>query len=127
MHKPKFTILEGEYTIHRFDNMDTIPDDVYRSDFYWIGKTSEELSIVCSASIKFNSPKNENGWKVLKLLGPFALNSVGILSGVSGLLAGEGISIFALSTYDTDYILIKESSVFKVVDIMQQSGYILCS
>lgn len=119
----KFTFIEGEYTIHRFNSTDPVPHDVLSCGHFWIGKTYDELSVVCETNINLSSSKSDSGWCALKLIGPFDLNSTGILAGVASLLAKAGISIFALSTYDTDYILIREINRQKAEDILVNTGY----
>ena len=105
--KLQLTILENLYTIHRFPPNHKIPDQVYESEFYSISKSEEELSVVCSSSIQLNSKKSEVGWSCIKVIGPLDFSLTGILAEISSVLAKSEISIFAISTFDTDYILVK--------------------
>jgi hypothetical protein len=63
------------------------------------------------------------GWNILKIVGPLDFSLVGILSKISGILAKEGISIFAISTYDTDYILVKSDKIDQTIEVLKRSDY----
>jgi len=123
MEKQKVQILNDDYTIHRFHFNDQIPKEILVSDFYWVSKTDEELSIVCKSEIIINSKKSDSGWTLLKLIGPFELSVIGILSNITKVLADAEISIFALSTYDTDYLLIKKENYQLAAESLTNNGY----
>jgi len=125
MIKPKIKILDEEFSIHRLNPEDKIPNELNDEKYFWIGKTNEELSIVCKSAIKFPTQKSDDGWKAIKLIGPLDLSAVGLLAGITKVLAEAGINIFALSTFDTDYILIKKSKINSAVKTLQENGYIL--
>jgi len=78
---------------------------------YSISKSEEELSIVCSSSIQLNSEKCELGWFCIKIIGSLDFSLTGILAEISAVLAEAEISIFAISTFDTDYILVKSEKL----------------
>jgi len=97
-------------------------------DFVSITKTSDELSIVCpESSIPDQSSsthqKVERGWVSFKVRGPLDFGLTGILAGLATPLAAQGISIFAISTYDTDYILVKENTVDMAMKVFQTQGH----
>ena len=84
--------------------------DIYlNSEFYFIGKTDEEISLVCKTD---DAPKNtierDDGWKAFRIEGVLDFSLIGILAKISGILADNKIGIFAVSTYNTDYILVKD-------------------
>ena len=99
-------------------NMDT--------DFCFIGKTDEELSLVCKTE---DTPKNtverDDGWRGLRIQGVLDFSLIGILSKLSGILAEHKIGIFAVSTYNTDYILVKEENYERALAILASEGYII--
>ena len=97
-----FDILYGTYTIHQLQAGSVIPEAVYQSPFYNISKTTDELSIVCLSSIPIHSLQSNGEWTCLKVLGPLDFSLTGILANIAGVLADGGISIFAISTFDTD-------------------------
>lgn len=105
-NKLTLSILEGRFAILRLEKRSKIPSWVYGSDFFSVTRTTEELSIVCQESgIPANIPADimaERGWSCLKIEGPLDLGLTGILAGISRVLAKAGISIFAISTYNTD-------------------------
>ncbi len=121
--KLQLNILENLFTIHRFPPDHEIPDQVRQSDFYSISKTEDELSIVCGSSIRLNSENLETGWSCIKVSGPLDFSLTGILADISAILAEAGISIFALSTFDTDYILVKSEKLSIAREVLLSSGY----
>lgn len=122
--KPNLCVLEGRFTIHRFAADQKIPTPVYEGQFYSISKTDEELSIVCSAEVRLDSARSETGWACIKVLGPLNFSLTGILADISAALAGEKISIFAISTFDTDYILVKSKSLQVAKTALQKAQYV---
>ena len=121
--KPKLSLLENLFTIHRFPANHSVPEQIYESNFYSISKTEDELSIVCDSSILLNSEKTETGWSCIKVLGPLDFSLTGILADISTVLSKAEISIFALSTFDTDYILVKSEQILFAKDALLVSGY----
>lgn len=93
-------------------------------DFYFIGKTDEELSLVCrTEDTPQNTVEREDGWKGFRIQGVLDFSLIGILSKISGILAENGIGIFAVSTYNTDYILVKQENFGKAMQVLAASGY----
>ena len=93
-------------------------------DFYFIGKTDEEISLVCKTE---NTPQNtidrDDGWKGFRIQGVLDFSLIGILSKISTILANNKIGIFAVSTYNTDYILVKEENYDKALNVLALAGY----
>ena len=93
-------------------------------DFYFIGKTDEEISLVCrTEDTPQNTVEREDGWKGFRIQGVLDFSLIGILSKISGILAENGIGIFAVSTFNTDYILVKQENFDKALTVLQKSGY----
>jgi hypothetical protein len=124
MIKPKLLILEGEYSVHRFEHFESIPGIISESRYFWISRTDEELSVICESHLKLGSSKCEPDWRAIKVIGPLDFFLVGLMSEITGILASEKISVFTLSTYDTDYILIKKSKLEQAKDALILAGYI---
>ena len=122
--KPKLSVLEDLFTIHRFAPDNEVPDAVCKSRFYSISKTDEELSIVCPSSVVLNSERSETGWACIKVHGPLDFSLTGILADVAQVLAQADISIFAISTFDTDYILLKSANLQSAKTALQNAEYI---
>ena len=94
------------------------------SEFFFIGKTDEELSLVCrTEDTPARTTEWEDGWKAFRIQGVLDFSLVGILSGISGILAAQGIGIFAVSTFNTDYILVKKEDLDLSLDVLAAKGY----
>lgn len=119
----KFALLEGSFTIHRLKPEASLPRQVFSSPFFAVVKTGEELSVVVPAGVILESEKNEPGWAALKIVGPLDFSETGILAGVATTLGQANISIFAISTFDTDYILLKEASLKAAKAALIEAGH----
>ena len=104
----KLTLLEGTYNISRLDPHLPVPAWCLQGDFFSVTRTMYELSVVCRAQFVPPGTKTEAGWCRLEVEGPLDFSLTGILASLSGALAHAGVSLFAVSTYDTDYILVKD-------------------
>lgn len=94
------------------------------SEYSFIGKTNEEKSLVCITNeVPANTVHRDDGWKAFRIQGVLDFSLIGILSKIASVLADNGIPIFAISTYNTDYILIKKENYQRGLDILQGSGY----
>lgn len=116
-------LLKEKYGVCRLDKTDLIPEWSKDSDFFSITKTSDELSIVCFQDSIPNDVKCERDWRILKIEGPLDFSLIGILASISAILAQKGISIFAISTYDTDYILVKDKDINNAVEALVNERY----
>lgn len=116
-------LLKEKYGVCRLDKGDGIPNWALEGEFYSITKTEDELSVVCLQEGIPDKIKCEKEWRILKVEGPLDFALVGILASISSLMASEGISIFAISTYDTDYILVKDKDINKAVESLISNMY----
>ncbi len=123
-------LLKEKYSVFRFDKNDAIPAWATNGAFFSITKTEDELSIVCSQEnlahniqYEFGNIQCEKDWRILKVEGPLDFSLIGILASISNLMAKEQISIFALSTYDTDYILVKENNIDVAINALIENNY----
>ena len=95
-------------------------------EFYFIGKTDEELSLVCKTEdTPANTTERDDGWKGFRIEGVLDFSLIGILSKISGILADNKIGIFAVSTYNTDYILVKKENFDRALEVLTNAGYII--
>ena len=100
-----------------------ISDIDVTTDFYFIGKTDEELSLVCrTEDTPQETIEREDGWRGFRIQGVLDFSLIGILSKISGILAENNIGIFAVSTYNTDYILVKEESFDRALEALASEG-----
>jgi len=113
------SILPDRFAVCRLDSNYPIPLWVLKSkEFFSITRTDEELSIVCFEDSVPYDVKAEKGWRAFKVEGPLDFSLSGILSSLINPLARKEISIFAISTYDTDYILVKEEQLAEAKDVL---------
>ena len=92
--------------------------------FYFIGRTDEELSLVCrTEDAPDNATARDDGWRGFRVQGTLDFGLVGILAGLSTVLAESGVGIFAVSTYDTDYILVKAEDWDRAAEALSRAGY----
>ena len=101
------------------------PSDL-EGEIYFIGKTDEEVSLVC---ITENTPSDtlerEDGWKGFRIQGVLDFSLIGILAPIAELLADHKIGIFAVSTYNTDYILVKSENFNRAMGVLSDAGYVI--
>lgn len=94
------------------------------AEYSFIGKTDEEKFLVCiTGDVPPNVIQRDDGWKGFRIQGVLDFSLIGILSEIAEILAKNSISIFAISTYNTDYIFIKKENYQKALDILKHSGY----
>ena len=116
-------ILRETFAICRLDKDAPIPDWAFQGGLFSITRTKDELSIVCP---QINVPKGilcNQGWSCLKIKGPLDLSLTGIISSIASTLEKEGISLFSISTYDTDYVLVKEKDLEKAIFALTEGGH----
>lgn len=94
------------------------------SNFYFIGKTDEEYSLVCiTADTPDHTAQREDGWKGFRIQGVLDFSMIGILSRISTVLSDNKIGIFVVSTFNTDYILVKKENFEKALHVLSSAGY----
>ena len=98
----------------------------FSKEFYFVGRTDEEISLVC---ITEDTPEEtvarEDGWRGFRIQGVLDFSLIGILSRISAILAENKIGIFAVSTFNTDYILVKDEEFEKALRVLAQGGYVI--
>lgn len=122
-HQLRFRVLAGPYAIVRLAPSAAIPAWATRGDFTSITRTTDELSIVCPADNLPPDIDSPHIWICLKLEGPFDLWQTGILLSFIEPLSSKGIPIFAISTYDTDYVLVREEFARLLFDTLREAGH----
>ncbi|TWX52807.1 ACT domain-containing protein [Colwellia hornerae] len=116
-------LLEETFAIHSLASDIEIPKAVFAAPIFFIAKTYEETSIVIPQNISIDSDEVEKDWQALEVVGPLDFTLTGILSKISTILANEQISIFAISTFDTDYILVKSNNVSLATTALISNDY----
>ena len=93
-------------------------------DFCFVGKTDEEISLICrTEDVPANTTERDDGWKGFRIQGVLDFSLIGILAGISSILAENKIGIIAVSTYNTDYILVKEANFDRAMELLEKAGY----
>lgn len=114
-------IVDGEFSVSKVPDLSRFDTG---KGFFFIGRTDGELSLVCpAADIPDNATVREDGWRAFRVAGTLDFSLVGILSELTGILARAGIGVFAVSTYDTDYILVRSENLDRALDALASSGH----
>lgn len=101
-----------------------LTDVDFGGDYVFFAKTDDEFSLVCETSrAPINARMAEHGWRGLKIVGVLDFGLVGIIARISGILAEAQISVFVVSTYNTDYVLIKEGNFSRAIELLADAGY----
>lgn len=122
-HQLKFRQLPGTYAIVRLAPGVPLPEWATKGEFTSITRTPEELSLVCLTENLPPDVHSSHRWLCLKLEGPFPFALTGILLSFIEPLSGNGIPIFAISTFDTDYVLIQEDWAGAAISALQAAGH----
>ncbi len=113
--------IEKEFSVCKVNDISVID---FTDEFCFIGKTDEELSLVCSTErVPVNTIERDDGWKAFRIQGVLDFSLIGILSRISAILAENKIGIFAVSTYNTDYILVKKEKYQRALEALETAGY----
>ena len=121
--KKKLLLLPETLSICRMERNALIPEWALTGGFYSITRTAEELSVVCPQDQVPQGIQKQDGWKALQVEGPLDFSLTGVLASLTEPLAKEGISVFAISTYDTDYLLVKEKQLEGAIQKLREEGY----
>ena len=118
------TRLSGTYAIARAAPDAAPPHGILDAPgFVSVSRTADELSVVAPADRISGMDRVDGGWSVFKLHGPFAFDEVGLVAGLSRPIADAGIGIFVVSTFDTDYLLVKQADTEKAAVVWREAGH----
>jgi hypothetical protein len=122
---PRFdlSVLPETLAIVRLSADATLPPWATQSAFFSVTRTSDELSVVCAARQVPPGTSAETGWRALKVAGPFALSEVGVLGALASPLAKANVSLFVISTFDTDYLLVNENRLPAAIAALRDAGH----
>jgi len=119
----RFSWVPGQFAVCRLPAAAPLPEWAGKGLFSSITRTADELSIVCTAANVPTEHKPKTPWVCLKIEGPFSFSEVGILASVIVPLAERGVPIFAISTFDTDYLLVGEEYTGATLQALQDAGH----
>ena len=123
MEKLRIRLLQGTYAVCQIKDTENILNCFDEKDFFSITKTEDEISVVMLQDKISSDVKVEKDWRILKVEGTLDFSLIGILAKISGILAKNFISIFVISTFNTDYILVKEEKIEKAMTVLSKEGY----
>jgi hypothetical protein len=114
-------IISFDFTVCKIKDITGVD---FNSEFCFLSRTDEEISLVCTTDcVPVDVIERDDGWKAFRIQGVLDFSLIGILSKISTLLADNKIGIFAISTYNTDYILTKAENYIKALKVLSESGY----
>ncbi len=119
------SVFEERLAVCRLDPEAEVPGWVVKRPFCSVTRTPDELSVVCPERHVPFETRCERGWRALKLEGSFDLELIGILVSVAAPLAEAGVSVFAIATYDTDYVLVRESQLDLARSVLSERGHVV--
>lgn len=122
-HRLTLQILVDRLAVCQLAADDPIPGWAVEGGFSSITRTSDELSIVCAAGAVPPGTRAEPGWRILRVVGTQDFALVGVLASLTAPLAQAGISLFAIATFDTDYLLIKDRDLRQAVAVLAEAGH----
>jgi hypothetical protein len=123
-HNLRLTIRPERYAIVQLEAGASRPVWVPREGLVSLTQAEDETSIICPEGVvPSGTAPVSDGWRALKVEGPFDLQEVGVLAGIAEPLAKAGISIFALGTYNTDYLLVRDEKLEKAVTVLEEAGH----
>ncbi|MCL2226011.1 MAG: ACT domain-containing protein [Oscillospiraceae bacterium] len=115
--------IEGDFCVCKIESIAQID---FTRELLFVAKAPDEISLVCeSAHVPSNAVEIEKGWKALRISGTLDFGLVGVVAKISSILADAQISIFVVSTYNTDYILMKEERLCKGLQTLINNGYVV--
>ena len=123
LHKLNFSLLPGRFAVSRLAAETPIPDWIHSGPFSCVSRTRDELSVVSLTASVPAEVQSEKDWICLKLLGPFPFHLTGILALFLDPLAEANIPIFSVSTFDTDYILVRSVDLFVAREALIGAGH----
>jgi uncharacterized protein len=125
MHRLVIHQLSGTLAVVRLAPNAAVPSWAWQGPIAGAIRTTDELSVVCDASVVPENAKVESGWVALMLEGPFPFSMTGVLSSVLSPLAAVGVPVFVLSTFDTDYVLVKGDQASQALQALESAGHVV--
>jgi hypothetical protein len=123
LDKRSLKILPERMAICRFSPTAPLPDWIGETGFYSLTRTEAELTIVCPETRLAPGTAGETGWRCFKVQGVLDFSEIGIIFSLTRPLAENGVSVFVISTFDTDYFMVKEKDLTKAIDALTAEGH----
>jgi uncharacterized protein len=119
----ELTLLRERFAVCRLAPAATTPSWADGGAFHSITRTAEELSVVAEESRVPAGVTSQAGWRVFQVRGPFAFSEIGVLASLTGPFAAKAVSVFVISTFDTDYLLVFEEQLADAIAALEQAGH----
>ena len=119
----RLKVLSNEYIIHQFPEKTEIPDQVYDSEFLSISYAFDETTIICQSNIEMQSRVKDGGWTCIQLVGEFDLEIKGVWARITSIVAEAGSAVIAITTYNTDYFLVKTKYLKSVKEEFEKKHF----
>ncbi len=116
-------LIPGEFAISRLPAAAAVPAWAHSAVFSSVTRTADELSVIGPVDEIPSGVHSERGWRLLKFQGPFDFGAVGVLASVTAPLARAGVSLLAVGTFDTDYLLLKAAQLVAAVSALEAAGH----
>ena len=114
--------LPGTFAVHRLPSGAPLPAGLTDEPFYALLRSRDELSVCCRAGFELASERVESGWACLMVAGPLDFSLTGVVSGLTAPLAAAAIPVFVISSFDTDYLLLKEEVLSRAREVLAAHG-----
>jgi hypothetical protein len=119
----RLEVCDYKLGICRLSSQEALHEWMLKGTFFSVSRTPEELSVVCDETLIPDGIRCEKNWRCLKVKGHLDFSVVGVVSALSKVLAEHSISIFVISTFDTDYLLVKTENFQKAILVLNQAGF----
>jgi hypothetical protein len=119
----ELSLLAETFTICHLAAGAAVPEWATQGQFFSITRTSEELSVIAETVLIPERLRTEVSWRVMKVHGPFDLSEVGVLASLVAPLAAAGVSVFTISTFDTDYLLVQSIQLLEALTTLRNAGH----
>lgn len=117
----KIKVMKRDFTVCKVDSMEKID---FSDKYCFVGKTDEEISLICSTKhAPEETLERSDGWRAFRIQGQLDLSLIGLLADLTGVLASHKIGLLAVSTYNTDYILVKEQDLENALLLLEDQDY----
>ena len=122
-HKLQLEVMPNLLAVCRLDRNAPVPPWASSADFFSITRDADELSVVCPQELVPDGVRCESGWRRVRVAGTLEFSMVGVLASLVVPLAQAKVSVFAISTYDTDFLLVKETDLEAAVTVLRTAGH----
>lgn len=120
----KLKKIEGDFSVCKIEDITQVN---FNDEFCFFARTDDEISLVCKTeNVPDNITAREDNWRAFRIEGVLDFSLIGILSKISSILAENRIGIFVVSTFNTDYVMVKDENFEKALKALRENGYMLC-